>query len=307
MRVRGAKDGARLTLRFDVDGEPFERIRSYQSLEEAERAADSAIQEVIGDGFVQVPAWEELLERIVTYWREEDPSFDAATLRRGVLALVSPPAAAVMGAIENLSEVWTRREDGSSVLEWTPERDEAAQEFLGKHFPATLPALVLAMRHPDGSAESKVASILAAKEDERVLPALLSVLQHPASNASANRGGRPTGCVTGVFHALGRPNEDTKSAVIAMLDHSDLAQVSTAAVLLAPYADDDRVFEALWAHRDSHHIMVVLPRVVPLRREPELRAALEDFVDCGARWPRLRDERETVANAVRELKAKRVW
>lgn len=305
-RVHGARDGAALVLRFDVDGEPFERVRCYRTLDEATRAAHTVLAETLQDGFQPVAPWEELLDRMVTYWREEDPSFDVAPLRAEAIA--APDAIAILDAIKRLSDVWVPQGDGSYRLEYTFERHEAAATFLYQSLPASLPALILALRHPDPSAESRVEAILGKSPQPRALPAILSVLKHPAPNLAMHLGGRLSGCPLYAFRALGKPAPETLAMLVEMLDHEDFRHVATAAVLLADHAADDAFYQPLWAHRRSHHVVQALVRAVEVRREPDLRELLEDFAtNKSARWSGLQYERKVVAERIRAFKEEGVW
>jgi hypothetical protein len=135
----------------DADGDPFERVRAFRSQGEAEAEAKRALDEATEEGFELAPPWIEALDRMVMYWREEDPSFDAASLRARVLATTKPSARETVEMLENF---WASGDDVHAA-------SRAAHGFFEEHREAAWPALLLALRHPELIVASRVAKLVA--------------------------------------------------------------------------------------------------------------------------------------------------
>lgn len=154
VRLRPARDEGKHEVAIglvDTDGDPFERVRSFRSRGEAEADAKRALDEAIEEGFEPPPPWLEALDRMVMYWREEDPSFEAASLRARVLAMTKPSACEALEMLENF---WALGDGFRSA-------SRAAQDFFEERREAGWPALLLALRHPELGVAGRVAKLVA--------------------------------------------------------------------------------------------------------------------------------------------------
>lgn len=152
----------------DADGDPFERVRSFRSQEEAKAEAKRALDEALEEGFEPAPPWLEALDRMVLYWREEDPAFDAASLEAQVLTATEPSP---RETLEMLEKFWTLGDEFHSAA-------RAAREFFEERREAAWPALLLALRHPELGVAAHVAKLVAGADGPlaaRGLEALFSV------------------------------------------------------------------------------------------------------------------------------------
>jgi hypothetical protein len=154
VRLRPSRDAGKHEMAIalvDADGDPFERVRAFRSRGEAEAEAKRAEGEAIEAGFEPAPPWLEALDRMVMYWREEDPSFDAASLRARALATTKPSA---REALEMLENFWALGDDLRSA-------SRAAHDFFEERREAAWPALLLALRHPELGVAGRVAKLVA--------------------------------------------------------------------------------------------------------------------------------------------------
>ncbi len=153
VRVRPARDGdpheVVITL-VDTDGDPFERARSLPSRTEAVADAERTLAEALEAGFEAVPPWRETLDRVALYWREEDPSFDAASLH--ARALAAGPSA--REAVEMLEQFWSSEGD-------TRVAARSARAYFEERREAAWPLLLLALRHPELMVANHVAVLVA--------------------------------------------------------------------------------------------------------------------------------------------------
>ena len=198
IRVRepNEKGGADVVIRFDVDGEPFERVRPFRSRDEAEREAQRVLDEALADGFEPAPPWLELLDLVMTYWRDDDPEFDAASLRAQVARAEGPSPREVLDIIEGLNHLGP---EGEAAM-------TAAQSFLREHREVTWPALLLSLRHPELIVAQHVAAIVAGAGDASAVPALISV--------ATRGGGRESSAWFEAFRGLLRVDEAAANAAM---------------------------------------------------------------------------------------------
>lgn len=296
----------RIRLRAD-DGETFERTRKFGDGDEAERELSQLIDEQLQDGFEEIstPMWRAQLDTLVEHWMQDDPAFDAAALRERVLACTSPSAAEIVEQVMNLADRWVKQSDGSAVLDMDHALDTRAGKWLERHGSASLPALLLALRYPDNSAQMKVESILGNLRSPEALPALLSVIEHPAPNLANHLGGRPQHFPTHALMKLGVPGEDTRLLLVQALAREDFRVVDAAAHVLAEFSAEDRFFEPLVAlseqakRRDG--LSWCLMRAAETRRDPVLLPFLQWMQKSGkfksGGYP------ERIAEAIAGLKA----
>jgi hypothetical protein len=311
VRVRGQAAGARLELRFVVDGEAGERTIKHKTLAEAEAAAARLTREQEADGFVGAAADDELLARLVANWQDDDPDFDIVSLEAQIQALPAGQRSELWAALRELEDHRRRDDDDDSwVLEYTPERHQAARAVFERHLPAALPMLLLGLRHEDHGAQIRIDAILGAARLPASLPAVLSAIAHPAENLASHLGGRPRSQPVFALQQLGRPADEVLAQLVAMLDAPSFEPVATAATILGDHLAEPAVFAELWSRRfKSHHLVKALLRAVPLRPgDAELRRFLRDFVgDPLHRWPDLSYEREQMARWIAELETKGTW
>jgi len=222
--------------------------------------------------------WRTFLDTLVRHWREEAPTFDAEALRRAVLALPSPQDA--VEAVINLEEAKQDvRPDGSYTVDFESARHEPAEQWLASHLPASLPILLLALRHPDHQAQMRVEGILYEAPTMEALPALLSALEFQPPNHYAHRSHLVP---TDALKQLGKPSGEAAQVLIRALDHDDFRVADEAAVVLAEFATDDVLFDALWARRHragrEDTYAWALMRAAEVRKDPLMRPFLQSML-----------------------------
>jgi hypothetical protein len=106
------------------------------------------------------------------------------------------------------------------------------------------------------------------------LPALASCIDRLAPN-----GGRPQHCPAWALARLGKPQGPTAARLTHALDHEDFRVRDASASVLAEFADDDELFDALWSRRErmktSDGTASALLRAAEVRRDPIMREHLE--------------------------------
>lgn len=266
VRVRGvALDIVIVT----ADGERIERGRTARDGAEAERERDAMIAEQAADGFVETSTaeWRARLDDLVGYWHVDAPDFDAAALAAAVLAL--PDAERVVETTTRLGERWVAQKDGSSVLDFDTTEADASEKWLRERLPAALPMLLLALRYPDTSVQGRVDRLLHEARSPEATPAILSIFRHPAANLSSHLGGRPQAFPTEAARGI------DPVTLIPLLGHADFRIAAAVACVLAEQAEDDTIYDALFAHEPRAKTEDVfancLMRAAEVRRDPRAR------------------------------------
>ena len=275
-------EGTSVRLRISLDGrERVERCRAFGDGAAAARQFATLVDEQIADGFAEVspPVWRAFLDQLVEHWQQDDPTFDAASLRDRTLATTSPAASAIVEHVLALADRWVAQPDGSLTLDMDYALDRQHVRWLEHHGIASLPALLLALRHHDNTAQLAVEAIVGGLRTPDALPALMSVLEHPSPNLAFHLGGRPQHIPTWALLQLGAPDPDTAARLIRALDHEDFRIAGAAAAVLCEFSIEDRLFAPLFAREDrakrEDPYAWSLVRAAEVRRDPVLRPFLQ--------------------------------
>jgi hypothetical protein len=192
-----------------------------------------------------------LAERLVAWWAEEDPTYDALAWRARLLA--HPDGEAVLAALLDLRERWKALDAGSYevIPEHAPETPPGrALDWLRAHREAALPGLVLALRMPARRAPLSVDALLDELGDADVLEPVVRALESPGANLAWHVGGRSVHLPVQLVKRFVADEPVTRARVVALLEHDDFRCVHAAAWILAPHGANDACFEPLWAQRD---------------------------------------------------------
>jgi hypothetical protein len=152
------------------------------------RAARPLVAEQLADGMEErsAPAGPQLWQELLAGWREDAPGFDVAPLVEAQARRTAPPLDDVMTwlADATVSEV-------PADLVWWPPIDKgrraAAAAAIQQHAKDIVPALLLALRHPEYAATKIIGDALVAAgpfdDDNIVFEALLSRTIHNPPHA----------------------------------------------------------------------------------------------------------------------------
>lgn len=288
-------DGRRWEVRLDdkrvqlrgiaADGDTFERTRSFFSAAAAKQELTAMIAEQVADGFVDatvreaLPAyetdWQALLEQLVGFWKIDDPSFDAESLRAEVLA--SPNAQEIVEHIMGLAGRWVIEVDGSRVRH--PEHRDDHELWLADHAVASMPALLLALRHPDHETLLRIESLLDQAGNPAALPALISVVLHRCAGPRSSHSPRDA------IKRLIPSAPEMLDRLVEALRHEDWRVYSEAAVILAEFATNDRYFLPLLAQAErgkkADTFAWAMMRAAEVRRDLALLPFLEWMLRSG--------------------------
>ncbi len=166
------------------DGEPLARSRRYGDGDTVAAAVAELIAEQLADGFIETSTeWRRFLDELVQYWRQDAPEFDAERLRDQILS--SDSAHELIQAVMDLAD-YRVESDESAVLQNETTSTDRAGTWLKRQLPRSMPALVLALRHPDHGAQVRIEALIG---EARVFDALRTWLHTSAVAPSTCRPG----------------------------------------------------------------------------------------------------------------------
>jgi hypothetical protein len=266
-------DGAKLMLSIrDADGDTFERAVAHEDSTAATRELQRLVIEQLEEGFVETspPVWRVFVDELVNHYKSEAPSFDVDALR------ARAEDEGLVEALMALGDRWITRRNGETTLEFDMRSIEELAAPFERNPDASLPVLLLGLRHHDNGAQMRVDAILGRLRRPESLDAMLSIVEHPAPN-SIDRA--PQHFPTHAIVSLGVPSREVGERLSRGLDHGDFRVAAACAAVLAEFAMEDRLFLPLLAHvergKREEGFAWTLMRAAEVRRDRALRPFLE--------------------------------